>query len=328
MSETIDHGIDRPPQARQAGIVDAAFHLPGPAQDIEAWAERVGVERALVERLLANGCRHFHVADSEDDAELCAAATRMLLERHDLDPARVPYVVHAHTQSYSVPPAPQSLLAQVARRCGLRPRLAMSVGELACGGIVKALEIALDLLEADPAAGHALVLSSDRVFGGPRHRIRQEAGIQSDGGAAILLGRQRLRARVLDIRVRHWPGLALGPQASPKARLMGALPWAHTRRLWLEMASRAGVAPSALGRVFPTNADGPYWRELAHGMGLKPGTLFLDNMRRRGHSCCSDLAINLADAVFDELAAGRRALCFSQSNVGAYGALALEGVAS
>lgn len=316
----------REPSFAEVGIVDAAYHLPGEALDIGIWGPRVGLADALVARLLQNGCQRFHAATGESDADLVVRALEQLLQARELDPTRIAYVVHAHTQSYSIPAPPQSLLGEVAARCGLQPRLALSVGELACAGIVKALELAHRLLQADTAADYAVVLSSDRVFGGPAHRVRQESGIQSDGGAVLLLGRNEVRARIRDLWVRHLPGLAAGPGAAETARLMGSLPWSHSRRVLQEMQLRGPLRLDALAALYPTNADGPYWQRLMATMGLDPALVFTRNMAERGHACCSDLAINLADDGFATLASGGQVLCFSQSNVGAYGAVLLQGV--
>lgn len=304
------------------GIVDAAYYLPGDPIDLCDWAPREGVDAGRVTRLIENGCRYFHACGDESDEELITQAVERLVARSGVDPAGIDFVLHAHTQPFSVPPAPESLLARLFLRFNIRPRLAFSVGQLACAGVVNAIDVARRLLAAMPGSHYALVVTSDRVFGGARYRLRQDAGIQSDGASALLLGRTTLRARIDAVHVKSHGGLAEGPSTPELAKRVGMLAWSHTRRMVEEDIARIGVPAAAIAAVMPTNADAPYWRKLGPLLGLTPSQLFLDNIGRRGHSCCSDLAINLVDEGFTRLAQGPVVL-FSQSNVGAYGSVTL-----
>ncbi|UXI66197.1 hypothetical protein [Tahibacter amnicola] len=306
------------------GIIDADYYLPGEPLDIVQWGAKVGLPGSLIDRLLENGCRHFHQTHTEGDVDLIAQAVRPLLQRRSIDPAKITYLVHAHTQQFSMPAPPRSILSELSARFGWAPKLALSVGHLACAAVVNAIDVARRLLEHDESAEYALVVTADRVFGGPNHRVRQDAGIQSDGAAVILLGRDNVRARFRDVLVRNYPRLAEGPSSPAMGQLIGTLAWAQTRQVLIEAEQRLGHPLGALGGIFPTNADAPYWKSLADKMKLPPDLVFLDNMRDRGHSCCSDLAINLVDAGFARLDRGESILCLSQSNVGAYGVVALE----
>lgn len=310
---------------RAVGIIDAGYCLPGEAVDLCDWGPRMGVGQARIDKLLANGCRYFHAAQVETDADLVTASVRQVLERSGVAPSQVAYLVHARTQNFSMPPAPHSLLPEVCARTGLAPRLAFAAGHLACASIVAALELAIDLLDADPAAACAMVTSSDRVFGGADHRLRQDSGIQSDGGSAILLGRGGQRAAIRWIGVRNFPRLHPGPSSPAMKRLIGVSAWHQTDEALDELCERAALPLAATAGLFPTNADMPYWKHLMARRGLDPKLLYGVNAGRRGHACCADLAVNLVDAGLERVGGDRPIVCFSQSNVGSYGCLVLEG---
>lgn len=308
------------------GIIDAGYYLPGEAVDVTEWGAKVGVSDLLLGKLLDNRCRYFHQSYGEDDCDLATGALRSLLARHPVDPAQIDYLVHTHSQPFSIPAPPRSVLSELMGRFSLSPKLSLSVGQLACAGIVTAIEVASRLLEQDPAARYALVVTADRVFGGPQHRVRKDGGsLQSDGGSAILLGRGAVRAHLRDALTRNFSRLAEGPSSPAMDMLIGKLAWVYTRRVLFEAQQRLGRPVNSLSGLFPTNADAPYWKRFAPQLGIDFDIVFLDNVMRRGHACSADLAVNLVDAGFDRLAGGATIMCLAQSNIGAYGALTLTG---
>lgn len=305
------------------GIVDAAYCLPGDPIDLRDWAGKAGVPAERVARLERNGCRYFHQSYGQSDAALIAVALRDLAARgHDLTACDV--VLHAHTQQFSVPAAPASLLAETCTRFGIAPRLALSVGQLACASVVRAVALARDLLRANPAWRQVLLVTSDRVFGGAQFRLRQDAGLQSDGASAMLIGRAGLRARLGAVHERYHDNLHAGPGAAGTAGRADMNVWLHSRQLMRDALEAGGRGADGFAAFMPNNADGPHWRKIALGLGFTDDQVLLDNIRLRGHSCCSDLAINLVDRGFALLASGRPVLAFSQSNLGAYGAVTFE----
>lgn len=316
------------PAPNDIGLVEVGYTLPGEPLDLTEWGSQMGVAPDRIRKLLDNGCRHFHAAGAETDADLVTLSVGKVLRRSGVDAADVAYLVHARTQNFSMPAPPHSLLSEVCARTGIMPKLALAAGQLACASIVAALELAVDLLRADLAARFALVTSSDRVFGGPEHRLRQNSGIQSDGGSAILVGRHHPRARIRQILVRSFPRLHAGPSSHEMGSLIGAVAWRHTETVLDELCAKVDLPLEATAGILPTNADMPYWRALLQRKGIDPALLYAENTHRRGHACCADLAVNLADHGLQQLAHGRPIVCFSQSNVGAYGCVVLEAAAA
>lgn len=307
----------------ELGIADLAYYLPGPPVDIVPWAAQRKVAPELVEQLLASGCRFFHEGPESSDAELIGAAIDRLSPRAMQLLPEVSYLIHAHTEAFSMPAPPSSLLAELVLRFGLKPKLCFSVGHLACASVIGAIDWATRLMSADRNAAHALVVTSDRVFGKAAHRIRQDAGIQSDGASAILLSRTDLRCRLGPATFKNFPRLHDGPSHPENIELIGLYTWLHTKQLFEEHAERCGLALSSYGQVLPINADRHYWVQIAKAMKVPEELFFLENIRVRGHACCADFAVNLVDCGMDRLQRGEAVVACGQSNVGAYAALTL-----
>lgn len=306
------------------GIVGAAYHLPGQRQDITAWGDEQDVSPELVETLLGVGCRYFHASENESDLDLLIAALERLAAQVGRSRiAAASYLVHVHTQNFSVPPAPTSLLAAVAECYALRPKLCFSVEQLACAGIVSAIDWASRLLAADPDAEHALVLTSDRMFGNGSHRVYQQGGIESDGASAVLLGKAGVACRIGPATYRNFTALHQGPATSYNQTAIARYSWLHTKRLFQDHGKATGIAVADHGQILPINACSAHWNLIARSLSIPPERLFLDNIRDRGHACCSDFAMNLVDRGFAILEQGQPVLYCGRSNVGAHAALTL-----
>ncbi|WP_186084877.1 3-oxoacyl-ACP synthase [Burkholderia gladioli] len=76
--------------------------------------------------------------------------------------------------------------------------------------------------------------------------------------------------------------------------------------------------------LLPPNVDLPGWDALCREMRLPRERLFAANIHARGHACCSDFPINLADAGLDALALGQHVIGVMQSSRGAHAALTLH----
>ncbi len=307
----------------QIGIADAAYALPGPAVDIVDWALEEGINDDLVRDLIENGCRYFHIGTDMSDADLIAMAIERLSLRRPKLLGEVRYLIHAHTEAFSIPPPPVSVLGEITDRFGLELTMSFSVGHVACASVINAIDWCARLLASDPEAEYGLVVTSDRVFGNAKHRLRQDAGIQSDGGSAILISKSELRCRIGAVSVKNFARLHEGPNNVQNAAAIARYTWLHTKQLFLEHGERSGIPVEKHGVILPINADRHYWIQIAKAMSLPESSLFLDNIRIRGHACCADFAVNLVDHGFARIDRGEPVLLCGQSNVGAYAAISL-----
>ncbi|KFE69493.1 3-oxoacyl-[acyl-carrier-protein] synthase, KASIII [Hyalangium minutum] len=287
------------------------------------WAAARNVSSKLVEELLAHGCRYFYEGPEHSDAELISGAIDQLVARQGERISQVSYLLHAHTQPFSMPAPPSSVLTELVQRYRLSPKLCFSVEHLACAGVVVAVDRAARLLAADSEARYALVVTSDRVFGNHKHRIRQNAGIQSDGGTAILLSKEDVRCRLGAISYRNFGDLHEGPSNPRTTALIARYTWLHTKLAFEQNSRATGIPLPEYGQLMPVNADRHYWVQIANALNLPESAFFLDNIRERGHACTNDFAVNLVDRGFPLLDQGKPIASCGQSNVGAYAIVTL-----
>lgn len=315
-------GVSAQPAHRPIGIRAAAYCLPGPAIDILEWPAAQTVAPGLLGRLLENGCRYFHDGTGMSDAGLVENAIDRLRLQCAFDVREIAYLIHAHTQPFSVPAAPDSVLSRIVGRFGYRPKLSFSVEHLACASVVQAVDWGARLLEADQEAQYALIVTADRVFGAATQRIRQDATIQSDGGSAVLLSREDVRCWLGSTARISVTDLHEGPSTPENAARVARYTWMQTTKL-LRNLGNSGPALSDYGVFLPINADRRYWRLIARALGLPETRFYLDNIRNRGHACCADFAVNLVDEGFARLSAGEAVAYCGQSNIGAHGVISL-----
>ena len=306
------------------GIAAIGVELPGAPIDIVDYAAANGVEAKLLAELLANGVRYFHDAAQRSDADLVAGAIEAICAERGSDwLAGVGYLIHARTQPFSCPAAPTSVLAETCARFGLAPHLAFGVEQLACAGVVKAIDMAMMLLRSDPTTPYALITTSDRVFGGPEWRLRQNAGVQTDAGTALLIGRDDLIVRFGPIAYTMFSGLAEGPSTPQLSAAIARSTPIQTKKSFERLAQACGRGIGGFARLLPINADRHYWVEIARYLGIGEDAFFLDNITRRGHALCGDLAINLVDGGLPAIRRGGTVGYCAQSNLGAYANIAL-----
>jgi 3-oxoacyl-[acyl-carrier-protein] synthase III len=309
------------------GLIEAGIAMPGAPRDIVEYARAEGIDDARVQRLLGNKVRWFHMDEDISDAELVADAIEDLCARLG-DRAwlsRVTKLIYAHTQIFSMPAAPESLLSTVMGRYDtLRPTLCFSVEHAACASATMALEWAARLLHGDSDADAlALVVTSDRVFGNATYRIRQDGGVQSDGGSALLVGSRNLRARFGGITVSTYDKLHEGPSTPENEATIARTTWLHTRQMFREHIKLTGLDLNDAAVILPINADWLYWLKVAQALRIDAEKFYFGGITQRGHACCADLAVNLVDHGFGRVDAGGWVVFCGQSNLGAYAGLTL-----
>ncbi len=303
------------------GIAAAAYHLPGSPVDVTEWGPRQGASPELIAALLSNDCRYFFDgADISDVDSIALSIDKLAMDDPDwLGDVR--YLVHAHTQNFSMPAPPSSILSDLAARYGLNLKLCFSVAHLACASMINAIALAAQLLQNDPDARFALIVSSDRTFGGFNYRLRPPGCIQSDGSSCIVLSKDNMRCRLGHATMRNFAQLHEGPSNPATIAATSRLTCFHSMQLLRDHSAETGIGLQDYGQILPVNADKHYWLKIAEGLHLDQSHFFFDNIPKLGHANCADLAINLIDRGFPLLHQGKPVVAFGQSNVGAHAAL-------
>ncbi|WP_394843524.1 hypothetical protein LZC95_41560 [Pendulispora brunnea] len=309
------------------GVDAAEYELPGDPVDVLAWAREHAAPEKQVDAIVASGSRYFHVAPDVGEVELALRAVGKLIDAKRFAPADIGAVIHVHTQPYSAPPAPRSLPLEVASAFGIRPMWAASISQLKCVSTTAGLEALDALMAAYPQLNAGLIVSVDRVYG-EKYRLRQMGGIQCDGAACLLVTRNSTRNRIGGVAIRNFaPKWYRGPDAVAQVEQeIISYEYLYASKVISQAVKASGVPLADYGCLLPHNSDVRGWSSLCRAMGIDREKLFLENIFRRAHACCSDFAINMVDAGFDALDRGQHVLAAMLSNMGAFGAVTVHPV--
>jgi 3-oxoacyl-[acyl-carrier-protein] synthase III len=307
------------------GVDAAAYELPGDKIDLRAWATEFEPPAQQVDAIIESGSRYFHVAPDIGEVELAVRAVAKLADAKRFASGDIGAVIHVHTQPYSVPSAPRSLPLEIASAFGIRPLWAGSIAHLKCVSTTAGLAMLRALMTTYPQLNAGLIVSVDRVYG-EKYRLRQMGGIQCDGAACLLVTRNSTRNRIGGIAVQNYaPKWYRGPDAVAKVEEeIISYEYLYASRILREAVRASGVPLSEFGRLLPHNSDVRGWRSLCRAMRIPEDRLFIDNIGRVAHACCSDFAINLVDEGFAALERREHIVAVQLSNMGAFGAITLH----
>lgn len=306
-------------QESGVGIAAMQYELPGAPVDIVEYGKSEGICESRIERLLGNGVRYFYDGTDRSDSDMIIAAVNKIIDGRGSDwLADVSYVIHARTQAFSTPPPPTSIPSEVCAHFGIEPKLSFGIEQLACAGVVRALDWARRLLVSNQEARYALVITSDRVFGDHKYRLRQDGGVQCDAGTAMLVAKEDLICQFDVISSKSFNGLYEGPSTAKLEAEIARMTLTQTKESLEKHAIECDTTIDEFSRLLPINADRLYWEKIAEYLGVSRDAFFLDNIERCGHACCGDLAINVIDGGLSEIAAGGSIVYCGQSNLGIY----------
>jgi len=318
-----------PGSASWLGVDAAAYELPGEQVDLLEWANEHAPPQPQVDAIIESGSRYFFVAPDTGEVELATRAVGKLADAKAFAPGDIGAVIHVHTQPYSAPAAPRSLPLEIARAFGIRPLWAGAMTHLKCVSTTAGLHVLRGLMDSFPQLDAGLIVSVDRVYG-EKYRLRQMGGIQSDGAACMLVTRNSTRNRIGGVAVQNYaPRWYRGPDAVAKVEdEIISYEYLYASRILGEAVRASGVPLADYGRLLPHNSDVRGWTSLCRAMRIPETKLFIDNIRRVAHACCSDLAINLVDDGFAALARREHVAAVQLSNMGAFGAVTLHPLAA
>ena len=239
------------------------------------------------------GLERIPVAEDMELADMLWAAGENVLDGVDRDSVR--YIIHAHTMQHVAVGRPR-LLDEVRERLGLHAATAFSVSHLNCVAGLYALHLARCLLGPAPAGEKVLILTGDKSAD---HRGRLIPGItiQGDAAAACLVGADprgdRVLGRALRVDGRFYQCVDC-PPALLEEYIQLFVPFMS--ETVTEALASAGCDPADISLVFPQNSSRLAWKRISKNVGIPDGRIYLDNVSKTGHCCCSDPFINLKAA--------------------------------
>jgi len=230
------------------------------------------------------GMGRFH--EAEDDGELALAAARDCLGAAGTEPGDVEALILCSSRFRGETGDHAAAMHRLLTGLGLAPDFTAGVTMNRCASFLAGLRLAEAMVRAGQVRT-CLAITADR-FATDAERLRPFA-LFSDGAAACLVGAAPASGPCY--RVAGSAAATDPAAASETARISGAM----VQRANTALARISGHTIAEHARVLPTNVFTPIVMVAEAQGGATTGTLYLDNIVRRGHVFAADPLVNLVD---------------------------------
>jgi 3-oxoacyl-[acyl-carrier-protein] synthase-3 len=275
-------------------VQDISYVIPDQREDIEPMRDKVGLsdaEMKVYTRIYGLKRVPVHHGPIE---EMMRPAVRALIERNDIDPARVKYLVHCHTAQLTWP-FMRSLPSEICRDAGLKNAVGFGMTASNCASTMVALRSLESLLavEKDDAA-LAIIVTADQAFSRTLRWIPNTT-FCGDAAAALLLSREGSGAKLAALRTNIFGQHSRG--IWQRREEFSEFDRTYPERLAEVMAQTladAGLAWSDIKVVFPHNVNLFSWQRVSKILQLPLDRIFLDLLPETGHCFGADMLFNWA----------------------------------
>jgi 3-oxoacyl-[acyl-carrier-protein] synthase-3 len=293
------------PRLDPVSIRAIRYALPAATVDLAGLADG-GLLDTPAPVLAEFGFGRAHISDKPAHT-LALEALQDLLDGERIAPESIDAVFYAGAiaSSHAIDDGASALAAfhypatWLQYECGLVNATAIGVSQAGCTGLMSAVALAADHLQANPDAARAVCVSADVLPPGAKREIIYN--VVSDGACAVLVERGGARNRILAHR-RITKGYYWNAAQLRQEIVAAYFPTART--IVIETLAGLGLAPGDVAAVIPHNVSLRSWQILLPMIGIPVDRLFADNIASKGHVIAADNFINLADA----LAAGQIAM--------------------
>ncbi|QUH01516.1 ketoacyl-ACP synthase III family protein [Saccharopolyspora erythraea] len=259
---------------------------------VEDLAERLGLNRSkirLFKRVHGLGEIRFDPEMGLFDVVLPAA--RRIVEA-EADPARIRYVIFAHTTQALTPPHVDAA-REIRDRLGLRHAEAFAISQQNCASGMAAVDVAAELLRAEgDGTTRALVVTGEQAFS-PKVQLIADTAIMGDVAAACLVGvggpGEQVRSYVTRTLGDFSASMLLDEERNLRFGKVYAPVLAEVVR---EAVAGAGLELPDIDLVIPHNVNMQSWRQTIGELGIERERVFLDNIARFSHCFASDVFHN------------------------------------
>jgi 3-oxoacyl-[acyl-carrier-protein] synthase III len=301
------------------GLSHLAYYLPAAALSVEEFGRLRGLSDAQTRTLRQAGLDRVYGAGEESPADLAGRAAERLLAAARIDPGTIDCVVLHHT-SYLIPFEPNTVVAEVCRRLGLRNAIGLAVSGQYCASVLAALRVAHNMI-ASGSARRVMVLGAD-FFGGSWRREVWGLTVEGEAGSAALVEPGATRNRIVTIVNQMHGQFYRGVSAAARdTGEFATMYYLVALRVIREALRKAKATLADIRLIVPHNINRANWAPLLRHIGCDWDKLYSENIPRYGHLCGNDLMVNLADAAAEgRLRAGDLVLLVTVGLGGAWSA--------
>ncbi|MET9557255.1 3-oxoacyl-[acyl-carrier-protein] synthase III C-terminal domain-containing protein [Streptomyces sp. NPDC006645] len=203
------------------------------------------------------------------------------------------YLIYVHA-SLEAAPAQVSVARELRDALGLGRTQVFAVSQQACASTLAALEIAGELLRAEPPGARALVVNGDQPFTELNQMHYPIGDVMGEGATATVVSWDGPGDEVRGYAVRHDGSFAdflTLYEALPRRRFIDTSV-DMTVKVVGEVLSQAGLTLAEVDHFIPSNISRVFWSQVVHALGVDRDRVFLDNLPRYGHCFAADSLIN------------------------------------
>ena len=274
-------------------VEDICHVIPERREDILSMRAKIGLsdaEMKVYTRIY--GLAHVPVHGGPIE-QMMAPAVKELIERNDVDPRRVKYLVHCHTAQMTWPYM-RSLPAELCNALGLTHAVAFGMTASNCASTMVALRSAEALLAAEPDDALAIVVTADQAFSRTLRWIPNTT-FCGDAAAAMLLGKRENGARLMALRTNIFGQHSRG--IWQRREQAGEFDRTYPERLAQVMQQTlddAGLQWHDIKVVFPHNVNLFSWQRVSKILQIPFERIFLELLPDTGHCFGADMLFNWA----------------------------------
>ncbi|RQS70485.1 3-oxoacyl-ACP synthase [Burkholderia sp. Bp8963] len=275
-------------------VEDICYVIPEQREDIAPMRDKIGLsdaEMKVYTRIYGLARVPVHRGPIE---QMMTPAVRALIERNNVDPARVKYLVHCHTAQMTWPYM-RSLPAEICNDVGLTHAVGFGMTASNCASTMVALRNLESLLSTDPDDDAlAIVVTADQAFSRTLRWIPNTT-FCGDAAAAMLLGKRDRGARLVALRTNTFGQHSRG--IWQRREEAGEFDRTYPERLAEVMKQTlddAGLEWSDIKVVFPHNVNLFSWQRVSKILQLPFERIFLDLLPETGHCFGADMLFNWA----------------------------------
>ncbi|MHA6907583.1 ketoacyl-ACP synthase III family protein [Ralstonia pseudosolanacearum] len=303
-------------------VENICYVIPEQREDIAPMRDKIGLsdaEMKVYTRIYGLARVPVHRGPIE---QMMTPAVRELIERSDVDPARVKYLVHCHTAQMTWP-FMRSLPSEICNDAGLTRAVGFGMTASNCASTMVALRSLEALLAAEPDDALAIVVTADQAFSRTLRWIPNTT-FCGDAAAAMLLGKRGKGARLIALRTNTFGQHSRG--IWQRREEAGEFDRTYPERLAEVMRQTlddAGLSWNDIKVVFPHNVNLFSWQRVSKLLDLPFDRIFLDLLPETGHCFGADMLFNWAVGRERRLVGPGDAVMIATAGIGAVFAAAI-----
>jgi len=281
------------------GIGEVAYYLPSCTLSLDMLAKEKKLE-SKQNVMREFGFNKVRVASKETTYDIAERAVKKLIQNSQVLPTDIDVLLYSSAltdlSNYKKKPKDATELFQypalkLQYNLGFTKARVVGISQAGCVSFLQSLQIAYDMIKAEPEVNRVLCVSSDILPKESRREILYN--VISDGGCAAFVERNTKTNRIVAYS-QVTKGFFWNSREN-KNEIVASY-FVTARHVINDALKKAGLTMKDIKLVIPHNVNMKSWEALLKILEIPKSKLFSRNIKRFGHTIAADNIINLSDA--------------------------------